>query len=96
MSVIATAAPSAANLRAIARPDPFPPAPATTTTLPLISMNLSMRLFAPEELIKCDMLDDPVSAILEGTGMHVRYAPPPLRPYLGFFWALAGERASVD
>jgi hypothetical protein len=55
-----------------------------------------MRLFAPEELIKCDMLDDPVSAILEGTGMHVRYAPPPLRPYLGFFWALAGERASVD
>src|SRR5580700_5319667 len=97
MSVIATAAPSFANRRAIARPDPFPPAPVTTTTLPLVSMQLSMRLFAPEELIKCDMLHEPVSAILEGTGMLVRCASPALRSYLGCFWALVGEApASVE
>jgi len=44
-------------------------------------MKVSMRLFPPEELIKCDMLDDPVSAILEGT----------------CFWALADDgTASVE
>jgi len=52
-----------------------------------------MRLFLAEELIKCDMLGDPVSAILDGAGITVRCAPPPLRRYLGCFWEFAGERA---
>jgi AraC-like DNA-binding protein len=56
-----------------------------------------MRHFPPEELIKCDMLHDPVSAILEGTGMLIRCASPALRFYLGCFWALVGEApASVE
>jgi AraC-like DNA-binding protein len=50
-----------------------------------------MRLFSPEELIKCDMLDDPVSAILEGTGMIVRCPSLPLATYLGCFWAFPAE-----
>ncbi len=50
-----------------------------------------MHLSVPEELIKCDMREEPVSAILNGTGMLVRCAPPPLQSYLGCFWSLPGE-----
>jgi len=37
------------------------------------------------------MLDDPVSAILEGTGMIVRCPAPPLDRYLGCFWTFPEE-----
>jgi AraC-like DNA-binding protein len=43
------------------------------------------------------MLDSPVSAVLECSGMTVRCAPPVLRKYLGCFWALnPGPAASIQ